>query len=202
MILSAPLRAASASDIRSRCAPPAAPNQRTHGPRCSVSPGLTRVSCLRPLRRRCVYFGKCRKEFRCQRVADSTGETTPTLGRVSKLRGSHRHHLLRYGNNAFLRDGPKVNLFKTAHRAILLCLDYSRAGRRMWLLNSMLRRMRQRAFVILNPMQRRCREVLPEATVTEAAASGRRGNARGRTNTACCGWNIANGRTRPPLCGV
>jgi hypothetical protein len=73
----------------------------------------------------CIYFGKCRKECRRQRVADSTGETTATLGCVSKLRGSHRHHLLCYGNNAFLRGGPKVNLFKTGHAAILLCLDFS-----------------------------------------------------------------------------
>ena len=50
MILSAPLRPASAPDVRSTCAP-TAPNQRTHGSRCSVSPGLTRVSRLRPIHR-------------------------------------------------------------------------------------------------------------------------------------------------------
>jgi hypothetical protein len=63
---------------------------------------------------------------------------------------------LRYGNNAFLRDGPKVNLFKTAHRAILLCLDFlagSRAGRRVWLLNSILRGVRQRGLMVLDPNQ-------------------------------------------------
>jgi len=42
-----------------------------------------------------MYFGKCGKEFRCQRVVDSTGETTATLGFASKLRGSQylHHHL-------------------------------------------------------------------------------------------------------------
>jgi hypothetical protein len=121
---------------------PTTPNQRTHGPRCSVSPALLAcLACDLFISFGCIYFGKCRKECRCQRVADSTGETTATLGCVSKLRGSHHHHLLRYGNNAFLRDGLKANLFKTAHRAILLCLDFlagSRARRRVWLLNSIL----------------------------------------------------------------
>jgi len=52
----------------------------------------------------CIYFGKCRKEFRCQRVAFSTGETTAMLGFVSELRGSPSlHHRLphTHGNNAF-----------------------------------------------------------------------------------------------------
>jgi hypothetical protein len=104
----------------------------------------------------CIYFGKCRKECRCQRVADSPGETTATLGCVSELRGSHDHHLLRYGNNAFLRDGRKVNLFKTAHRAILLCLDFlaaSRAGPPRVATEFHLARVRQRAFVVLGPHQ-------------------------------------------------
>jgi len=60
-----------------------------------VSPALLAcLACDLFISFRCVYFGECRKECRCQRVADSTGVTTATLGCVSKLRGSHDHHLL------------------------------------------------------------------------------------------------------------
>jgi hypothetical protein len=105
----------------------ATPNQRATGARCSVSPGLALgcLACQLCISFGCIYFGKCRKECRCPRVADFTGETTATRGLVSKLRGSQHHHLLRYGNNAFLRDGPKVILLKTAQGVILLCLDFS-----------------------------------------------------------------------------
>jgi hypothetical protein len=98
----------------------------------------------------CIYFGKSRKDFRCPRVTDSMGETTATLGCVSELRGSHHLPLWIRADPHRVRDGPKVNLFKTAHRAILLCLDVL-AGSPLWLLNSVSRGMRQRAYVVRDP---------------------------------------------------
>jgi hypothetical protein len=89
-----------------QCARCGRTNQRATPPRCSVNPALLAGLAFDLLVSfGCIYFGKCRKECRCQRVADSTGETTATLGCVSKLRGSHDHHLLRYGNNAFQNKG-------------------------------------------------------------------------------------------------
>jgi hypothetical protein len=43
----------------------------------------------------CIYFGKCRKEFRGQRVIDPTNEAAAAPGLVSKLCGSRylSHHL-------------------------------------------------------------------------------------------------------------
>jgi hypothetical protein len=89
MILLAGVRAASAPDVRSTYGP-AAPNERATGARCSVGTRLTLAFlCILLISVGCIYFSKSRKKFRCQRVADSMGETTATLGCVSKLRGSH-----------------------------------------------------------------------------------------------------------------
>jgi len=42
---------------------PTTPNQRTHGPRCSVSPALLAcLACDLFISFGCIYFGKCRKE--------------------------------------------------------------------------------------------------------------------------------------------
>ena len=70
-------------------------NTRSRCPKFSEPALLACLACDLFISSRCIYFGKCRKEFRCQRVADSTGETTATRRFVSKLRGGqHLHHHL------------------------------------------------------------------------------------------------------------